>query len=167
MNASDTPLSKRFTKLMAALDYPMFVVTVRAGDERDGCLLGFATQASIHPPRFLVGLSEKNRTHDLALGAEYLAVHFVPADARELADLFGGETGDEIDKLARCAWHDGPHGLPILDACDNWFVGRVLERTSYGDHVGHLLEPVVAEYGGEDDQLMYHRARSISPGHAP
>lgn len=156
-----------FTKLMGVLDYVMFIVTVRVGDERDGCLVGFATQASINPPRFLVGLSNKNRTYELALAAEHLAVHFVPAGARELAELFGGETGDEIDKLARCAWHDGPHGVPILDDCENWFVGRVIERTSFGDHLGHLLEPVAAEHGADGEQLTFHRARSISPGHAP
>lgn len=35
--------------LTAALDYPMFVVTVAAGGERAGCLVGFATQCSIDP----------------------------------------------------------------------------------------------------------------------
>ena len=38
------------------LDYPMYVATVRVGEHRAGCLVGFATQASIDPPRFLVGL---------------------------------------------------------------------------------------------------------------
>ena len=53
---------EQFEELVATLDPPMFVVTARAGDERDGCLVGFATQCSIDPPRFFVCLSEKNRT---------------------------------------------------------------------------------------------------------
>ena len=40
-------------------------------------------------------------------------MHFVPADGEEIAELFGSETGDEVDKFARCAWHEGPAGLPI------------------------------------------------------
>jgi flavin reductase (DIM6/NTAB) family NADH-FMN oxidoreductase RutF len=51
-------------------------------------------QVSIHPPRFLAGLSVKNVTYRVALRAELLVVHFVPEDAEELALLFGGETGD-------------------------------------------------------------------------
>lgn len=156
-----------FTELMSVLDYPMFVVTARVGDQQDGCLIGFATQVSIEPPRFLVGISDKNRTCDLALAADHLAVHFVPAARFDLAQLFGGETGDEIDKFAHCTWHEGPHGLPILDDCDNWFVGRVVARSSFGDHLGHLLEPVAAEHGGDSELLTFHRARSIPPGHAP
>ena len=76
-----------------------------------------------------------------------LGVHCVPADAPALAELFGGETGDEVDKFARCEWHDGPEGVPILDACANWFVGRVLNRIAAGDHDLFLLEPVAASAG--------------------
>ena len=35
-------------------------------------------------------------------------VHFVPEEAEDLAELFGGETGDEVDKFERCAWRPGP-----------------------------------------------------------
>ena len=46
------------------LDYPMFVITVAAGGERSGCLIGFATQAGVDPARFIVCLSDKNHTHE-------------------------------------------------------------------------------------------------------
>ena len=59
----------------------MFIVTARAGDERLGCLIGFATQTSIDPPRFAVGLSRKNRTHRRGRDSPALAVHCVRADA--------------------------------------------------------------------------------------
>ena len=154
-----------FNELMGMLDYPMFIVTARAGDERAGCLIGFATQASINPPRFLAGLSEKNRTYRIARDAAHLAVHLVPAEAEQLAELFGGETGDEVDKFARTAWHDGPEGVPILDACENWFVGGVLGRSDFGDHVGFLLEPVAARHGTRGRAFTFHRAKRIHAGH--
>ena len=109
---------KTFTSLVGELDYPMFIVTTVAGDgERSGCLIGFATQISIDPPRFLVGLSEKNHTYRVAQRAEHVAVHFVPADGEEIAELFGSETGDEVDKFARCAWHEGPAGCRSSTTC--------------------------------------------------
>src|SRR3954470_11824668 len=115
-----------FNALMGELDYPMFIVTTAAGGERSGCLVGFATQCSIHPPRFLACLSVKNHTFRVARDAEALGVHFVPADGGDVAELFGGETGDEVDKFAQVAWHEGPKGIPIVEACRNWFVGRIL-----------------------------------------
>jgi flavin reductase (DIM6/NTAB) family NADH-FMN oxidoreductase RutF len=159
---------RAFTSLMAELDYPMFIVTTVADDgERSGCLIGFATQISIKPPRFLAGLSEKNHTFRVARRAEHVGVHFVPSDGEELAELFGSETGDRIDKFARCAWHAGPGGVPILDDLPNWFVGRIVERVDGGDHHALILEPIAAERQAEEEELTFHRAKRIEPGHAP
>src|ERR671920_1608506 len=94
-------------RLVNRLDYPMLVVTAEAGGERAGCLIGFATQCSINPPRFLVCLSDKNYTFRVAQHAPVLVVHLVPGDADELAELFGSHTGDEIDKFEHCAWSPG------------------------------------------------------------
>ena len=154
-----------FHALVGELEYPMFIVTARAGAEPLGCLVGFATQASIDPPRFAVCLSHNNRTFRRGREAELLGVHCVPADAEALAALFGGETGDDVDKFARCAWHDGPDGVPILDDCPSWFVGRVVWRADAGDHDAFLLEPVVAEAGADQDEFTFHRAKRIEAGH--
>lgn len=156
-----------FDDLASELDYPMFIVTAMAGAERAGCLIGFASQASIDPGRFLVCLSNKNRTFRVAREATHLGVHFVPADRDDLAQLFGGETGDEVDKFARTDWHEGPHGVPLVDGCANRFVGRIIERFVLGDHVGHLLEPVAVEYGTSGREFTFHRAKRIEPGHEP
>ncbi|MCW2967883.1 MAG: oxidoreductase [Solirubrobacteraceae bacterium] len=154
-----------YDRLVGSLDSPLFVVTVRHGETRAGCLIGFGGQVSIDPRRFLACLSDKNRTYRVAArGAEHLALHLVPPEARELAELFGGETGDDVDKFEHCAWHEGPHGLPILDACPDWFAGRVLERHVLGDHVGFLLEPVAAAFAGAG-RLHLEDALDIDPGH--
>jgi flavin reductase (DIM6/NTAB) family NADH-FMN oxidoreductase RutF len=153
-----------FEGVVGDLEYPMFIVTARAGDELLGCLVGFTTQASIDPPRFVACLSHKNRTYRVGRDSAMLAVHAVPADAEDLAELFGGETSDEVDKFARCDWHEGPEGVPILDRCENWFVGRVLARWNAGDHDAFLLEPVIGE-SGEAGEFTFHRAKRIDPGH--
>jgi flavin reductase (DIM6/NTAB) family NADH-FMN oxidoreductase RutF len=154
-------------ELISELDYPMFIVTASAGGERAGCLVGFTTQCSIEPPRFLICLSDKNRTFRVAREAEMLVVHLVPQHARELAELFGSQTGDEIDKFERCSWTPGPDGTPVLDDCGNWFAGRILERLPAGDHWAFLLEPVEAASDHGDHAFTFHRARCIDPGHQP
>jgi len=159
--------AEAFHELTGELDYPMFIATTVADGERAGCLLGFATQCSIDPPRFLVCLSDKNHTCRVAMRAGFMAVHFVPASAERLAELFGGTTGDEVDKFAGCEWHEGPRGLPILAECDNWFAGAILARHDLGDHVGFLLDPIAASTGTPLDEFTFHRARRIEPGHEP
>ena len=61
-----------FEKLVSLLDYPMFVVTTSADGRSAGCLVGFASQVSIGPPRFLVGLSKRNHTYRVAQHAGFL-----------------------------------------------------------------------------------------------
>ena len=92
-------------------------------------------------------------------------VHLVPAEATELAELFGGHTGDELDKFERCEWSEGPDGAPVLADCRNWFSGRVLERIPAGDHCAFLLDPVEAHGDDAGRPFTFHRARRIEPGH--
>ena len=155
-----------FDALVEALDYPMFIATTAAGGERAGCLVGFATQCSIDPPRFLVCVSDKNRTHRvLERGADAIAIHVVPRAAAGLVELFGGETGDDEDKFARCEWSPGPEGLPVLADCPSWFAGRIVSRTPLGDHVGYALEPFAGEAGDDGPAFPFSRAKRVEPGH--
>lgn len=150
---------------LGELDYPMFIVTAAAGGERAGCLVGFATQCSIDPVRFLVCLSDKNRTFRVARSAEVLAVHRVPAEGDELAELFGEQTGDDIDKFERCAWRPGPEGVPVLTDCGDWFAGRILDRTDVGDHWAFVLEPLTGADAGGEGSFTFQQARDMEPGH--
>jgi flavin reductase (DIM6/NTAB) family NADH-FMN oxidoreductase RutF len=157
-----------FHELVAELNYPMVIVTAVAGDDRSGCLVGFSTQCSIHPPRFLVFLSEKNRTYRVATGADVLAVHFLTRADLELSVLFGEQTGDEVDKFDRCRWRAGPGGVPILEDCPTWFAGRIVERFHVGgDHHGFLLDPITAGKGRDIVQLGFQDVKDMEPGHDP
>jgi flavin reductase (DIM6/NTAB) family NADH-FMN oxidoreductase RutF len=156
-----------FAEIARILDYQMFIVTTAAAGERSGCLVGFASQASIRPPRFLVALSRKNHTFGVAEAAQTLVVHLVSEDDEELAELFGGSTGDEVDKFARCRWTPGPDGAPVLDDLHNWFAGSICERIDLGDHVGFLLAPIDGQASRDERPFTFHRARVIEPGHAP
>lgn len=157
--------SAEFSDFVADLDYPLFVVTTQHAGERSGCLVGFASQVSIDPPRMLVCISDKNHTHALAQHAEVVAVHVLSPGQHELAELFGEETGDRTDKFAHCSWHPGPGEVPVLDDAARHMVGRVLERVPFGDHLGLLLAPV--EVGVHDAPVAFtlRDAADIEPGH--
>jgi len=155
-----------FLELAGSLDYPLFIVTAAKDDRREGCVIGFATQSSFDPPRFLACLSRENRTYRLALIADALAVHLIPRERADLAKLFGGQTGDDIDKFERCAWHAGPRGLPILDDCPSWFAGTIEAHLNLGDHVGFLLEPFEAHYADGAEIVFFQAVEdAIEPGH--
>lgn len=157
--------SDAFEELVGDLNYPMFIVTGAVDGERSGCLVGFATQASIDPQRMLVMISKRNHTYDVATRADALAIHFLHEGNQDLATLFGEETGDEVDKFAHCTWREGPHGLPILNGVRGWAAGPVLARFDGGDHVGHLVGITDADAVAAGTPLRFQTVRDMQPGH--
>jgi flavin reductase (DIM6/NTAB) family NADH-FMN oxidoreductase RutF len=160
---------KALQHLAATTDTPMAIVTTIAPDgRRSGCLVGFWTQCSIHPPRVLACISKANHTFEVAEAASALAVHWLARDDRKLATLFGGETGDEIDKFEHCSWRPGPGEVPVLDGVKGWVGGPVVERLDMGDHVGFVIDAA----GGMVDepsvgQLGFLSVKDLEPGHEP
>ncbi|WP_345618061.1 flavin reductase family protein [Streptomyces ziwulingensis] len=148
------------------LDPDMCVVTAAAGQERAGCLVGFSSQCSLDPVRFVVWLSTANRTFTVAREAEVLAVHLLARDQRAAAELFGGRTGDRTDKFRDVRVREGHGGAVVLEDVEAWFVGRILRRIDGGDHVGFVLDPVETGGRAEPSRLLrLSDADTISAGH--
>ena len=55
----------------------------------------------------------------------------------------------------------------MLDDVAAWMVGRIVERYDFGDHVGHLLEPVAGEVANAVAGSCGHLgdADGLEPGH--
>jgi flavin reductase (DIM6/NTAB) family NADH-FMN oxidoreductase RutF len=149
------------------LDYTMLLVTTRHQSRLGGCLVGFATQTSIDPFRYLVCLSRNNATTRLAQAARHVAVHQLSADQSALARLFGGHSQDEVDKFASCSWAPGPAGMPLIKGCPVWLVGRILSRSGVGDHIACLLAPVALGGTATGSSLRYSQLPPIEPGREP
>lgn len=164
--ASPPPLdTSEFQPFAEGVDYSMFVVTTTDGEQNSGCLVGFTTQASIDPPRFLVCLSVTNHTYAVAQRASLLAVHALGPGQRGLARLFGEETGDQVDKFAQCDWRPGLRRVPVIEGCPRVLVGDILEQVPFGDHVGFLLEPVSVEAASSAAGLAFADLGDLSAGH--
>jgi flavin reductase (DIM6/NTAB) family NADH-FMN oxidoreductase RutF len=155
-----------FDVLMASLDTPMAIVTAASGGERAGCLIGFHAQCSIHPARYAVWLSKANHTHRVALMSSHLAIHLLTEDDRDLAELFGTLSGDDVDKFDRCDVDDGPEGVPLLRRCPNRLVVRRTTLLDEGsDHDCFVTEPIDAAAAGAFRPLRLSAVRDLDPGH--
>jgi flavin reductase (DIM6/NTAB) family NADH-FMN oxidoreductase RutF len=161
------PAMAAFDTLVGSIDYPMLVVTTRSADgEISGCLVGFATQCSIDPAHFLVCLSKVNHTYGTAKRADLLVVHVLRDKDKDIARVFGEETGDSVDKFAATSWKPGPGRVPVLEGVD-WFAGRIQQRFDCGDHVAHLLAvlPDGRAANAGEQQLGYSSAHDFAAGH--
>ena len=149
-----------------SLNTGLIVLTTVHRGERSGCLVGFHTQCSIDPPRYAVWLSKSNHTYRVVALADHVAIHFLDDDDRDLAELFGGTTGDTADKFASVEWTEGPHGVPLLSRCPTRIVAR---RASYlddgSDHICMVCDPIEIE-STHYRPLRLLDVADIEPGHA-
>jgi flavin reductase (DIM6/NTAB) family NADH-FMN oxidoreductase RutF len=162
----DDRLDDAFDQMTAALDPPMAVVTVADGDERAGCLVGFHCQSGIDPLRYCVFISKANRTYEVLQRCPAVAVHFLSAGDGDLAELFGAETGDDVDKFARTPFDLHPAGPPLLRQVRHRIVGeRVGLLDDGGDHVCVTIDVIAASADGPLDPFRLDRAEDLRPGH--
>lgn len=168
MTDADPDTAVDFTVLTARLDPPLVIVTAASQGQVAGCVVGFHSQCSIDPARYAVWISKANFTYRVALLGTHLVVHLLDATQRELADVFGGSTGDEVDKFAAIAHDCGPGGAPILSDCPNHLVLRRIGMwDDGGDHVCFVGEPVAAgNVAAARPPLRVSKARDIDAGHA-
>lgn len=155
-----------FGTVMSSLDARLIVVTAAEAHEQAGCLVGFHTQTSIEPQRYCVWLSKANHTYRVGLRSTHLAIHFLTSLDLPLAELFGTQTGDSIDKFAGLGVSPGPGGVPVLQRCPHWLVAK---RTALidegGDHVCVITEPVAVHTSGPFEPLRLSQAAHLVPGH--
>ncbi len=153
----------RFVRVM---DNAVVVVTAADSSQRSGCLVGFVTQVSIRPWRIMAALSKENHTFSVAQRAEHLVLHLLTDRDRPMARLFGELTGDGIDKLALVPCEEGP-GHTVMVRGLSGLITRVVDRVDFGDHVGHVLEPV-GSFGpdpGDRRSMTMNDVVDFEPGH--
>jgi flavin reductase (DIM6/NTAB) family NADH-FMN oxidoreductase RutF len=155
-----------FSTIMSALDSPLVVVTAAVDDERAGCLVGFHAQSSIDPERYCVWLSKANHTYRVALRSTHLGIHFLTVHQLTLAELFGTQTGDTVDKFERLSVDTDPWGVPLLADCPNRIVvQRIALLDEGGDHVCISGESISVEAAGAFTPLRLSQAAHLTPGH--
>ena len=155
-----------FDAMVAASDTAMVIVTAVNGEDRSGCLVGFHCQSSIDPRGATRCGSRRPTTPSGWPRAPHIWRSTSSTRDIELAELFGGETGDEVDKFALVRWEPGPGGVPLLTDCPSRVVVRTIEMNDLGgDHVCFEGEPIGASDRAGYRPLRYTAVMDMDPGH--
>ena len=165
MAAAPDPSTQWSEAITGGADYPLYVATTCDGIEMSGCLVGFVTQSSIEPVRFVICVSKVNHTFAVARRSQGLALHLLGSNQKPLASLFGETSGDVVDKFAGLDWSTAVTGAPVLADCAAWIDGSVLEHRDAGDHEAFLVAVVAGGPGSHDGCLMLSGALDFDAGH--
>ena len=149
-----------FEGVVGELEYPMFIVTARAADgEPLGCLVGFTTQASIDPPRFIACLSHATAPTARTRRARARRARRARRRRRPRRAV------RRRDRATRSTSSRAATGTRGRRACRSSTAARTGSRAACsarfdaGDHDAFLLEPLA---GGSGDAGRVH----VSPRQA-
>jgi flavin reductase (DIM6/NTAB) family NADH-FMN oxidoreductase RutF len=146
------------SRLFAAMDRELWVVTGEHAGRRSGLVATFVSQASIVPelPRVVVGLARQHATWELVDAAGAFALHLLGAAQRPWVEHFGLRSGRDTDKFAGLAVRQAATGAPILADAAAWLDCRVEARLETGDRTLFLAEVVAAQCRAEVEPLTLH-----------
>ena len=78
----------------------------------------------------------------------------------------GEQTGDAVNKFARCEWEMAPDNLPVLVGAQYWFAGPIVNVVVFGDHTGFVIEPDRGAATEQATELLSSLAdQGFEPGH--
>ncbi|MEU9192156.1 flavin reductase family protein [Streptomyces hundungensis] len=118
------------------------------------------TSVSATPALLSVALATVSNTWAEIRDCDWFGVQLLGADQAAVAQRFATRG---IDRFARpTGWHLGPHGVPLIDACQSWMICSPYRQVELGDH--HLMVGAVEhiELGAPAGSLV-HLHGSLAP----
>ena len=135
------------------------VAIVTACDTVAGRPVGFTATSlasvSAEPPLLSFGVGTGASSWPVLATAEYVGVHVLGEDQRELAATFARSGADRFGWPVR--WAYGPFGVPVLEGVVAWLVCRVAARVPAGDHRLVLGEVCAGDPSRGGRPLLYHQ----------
>lgn len=114
------------------------ITALGRNDEPIGLTVNSFSSVSLDPPLVLWSLTRQSPRFDDYAATEYMAVHVLSADQRELAVTFSTTKEDKFSKLE--SWHCNADGVPILTGSIAVFECIPWQQYDGGDHVIHVIK---------------------------
>src|SRR5438067_2717581 len=100
---------------LRAVNYGLYVVTAKSGDELAGAGVNWLSQASFEPPLVMVGIKTDNDSHRLIEETGVFAVNVLGKDQLDIGKAFFRTSTVEGNKINGYDFEPGPEtGCPLI-----------------------------------------------------
>ena len=138
---------------LRAINYGLYVVTAKAGDELAAAGVNWLTQTSFEPPLIAAGIKTDNDSHRLIEQTGVFAVNVLGKDQLDIGKAFFRTSTVEGDTINGYRFEPGPEtGCPLIVDLPYWFECRVTDTVARGDHTLFVAETIGA--GVRDDNVV-------------
>jgi flavin reductase (DIM6/NTAB) family NADH-FMN oxidoreductase RutF len=143
--------AKTFWRALGQRAIGSTIVTARSADGPAGFLGLSASHISADPPLMLASIDKRTSALQTVLAARHFAVNFLPSDAGEIADLFGGKGALKgADRFNVGSWQTLTTGAPILAnalGAMDCTLEDTIERGGICIVIGRVVDVLVASGG--------------------
>lgn len=130
----------------------------------DGRPVGFTATSlaslAASPPMATFNMARASSAWPAMTVGNRVAIHMIGPRSRQLAERMAA---DNAERFRGDHWHEGAHGLPILDGVTAWMIATVIEVHAVHDNGVVVVQIDSGALGDEDEALLYHERRYLKP----
>jgi flavin reductase (DIM6/NTAB) family NADH-FMN oxidoreductase RutF len=150
---------------LRAINYGLYVLTAKDGDDVGAAGVNWLTQASFEPPLIVAAVKADSGTAAIVDKTGAFAVNVLGEDQLDVGKAFFRSTTVEGDKVNGYTFEPGPEtGAPLLTDLPYWFEVRVTDTVTKGDHTIYVGEVVSAGVRDESVTPMLLRSTGMNYG---
>jgi len=155
--------AKTFWRALGQRAIGSTIVTARSAEGPAGFLGLSASHISADPPLMLASIDKRTSALQIVLAARHFAVNFLPVEAKEIADLFGGKgTLKGADRFQVGSWQTLATGAPVLSnalGAMDCTLEETIERGGISIVIGRVVDVLV----GDGNPLIHFRGGYLLP----
>jgi len=150
---------------LRAINYGLYVLTARDGDEYGAGGVNWLSQASFEPPLVMAAVKADSGSAAIIARTGVFAVSVLAEDQLDIGKAFFRSTKAEDGLLNGQAFEPGAEtGAPLITACPYWFEARVTDTVERGDHTVFVAEVVNAGVRSEGAVPLLLRSTGMNYG---
>ncbi len=139
-------------------------VAVITAKDTDGTLVGFTATSlaslSAVPPLATFNMARVSSAWHAIENTEHVVIHMLGARDRHVAQIMAAEASQ---RFIGDHWHEGPHGLPVLNDVTAWMIGRIVARVPLNNNAVVAVQIEQGALGEDDAPLLYHERAYHAP----
>lgn len=144
-------------KALYDLSYGVFMVGVRSGDKKNGCITNTCIQVANSPTRVAISVLNTNYTCDLIKESGIFTVSLLDKTVSfDTIKYFGMQSGRNVDKLGELPLPEDENGVPYMGWSSCAMLScKVLSSEDLGSHTLFIAEVLDAKKLSEEEPLTY------------
>ena len=153
----DSTANKNDLTALFRLEYGLYVVTTNDGKKDNGLIVNTVTQVTNTPNRVAVTVNKENYSHHVIRQTGKMNVNCLTVDAPfSVFEVFGFQSGRNVDKFADCESLRSDNGLVFLPRCINAFLSLHVEQyVDLGTHGMFICSVTEARVLSDRESMSY------------